>query len=334
MNKKSKNVSLEDISKKEISIVEANDKIAKLEKEKLRDKKIIAEYKEREKATARALILYERKIKYIKETSIDALLSLSKIISEGKDNFADTCTKLSSDYVKSTMLEYKDAFVLYENRVYDICNALEKNAVITNEERAFISNKKKEKKEEPMDIQSRFDRLKQEFNQKIGSSVTRKRGRPKKGEQSILADIGLRNKVEKQVDEQETTKTKLNEIFYEAPVAKKSAASQAIPQTEDSLFDFEEALNPNLSLKDIMADLLTEKQEETIVYDENTRKLEESKRQSDIQMIESGFIINPILQNKPIQNKEIQNKTINLNGKKPTFEKRFLAIQNICKDTK
>ena len=42
--KKNNSVSLEDITKKEISIVEANDKLAKLEKEKSRDKKIIAEY--------------------------------------------------------------------------------------------------------------------------------------------------------------------------------------------------------------------------------------------------------------------------------------------------
>ena len=46
MNKKSKNVSLEDITQKEISIVDANAKIAKFEKEIARDKKIIAEYKE------------------------------------------------------------------------------------------------------------------------------------------------------------------------------------------------------------------------------------------------------------------------------------------------
>ncbi len=328
MNKKSKNVSLEDMSKKEISIVEANDKIEKLEKAQLRDKKIIAEYKEREKATARALILYERKIKYLKESSIDALLGLSKAISEGKDKFSETCSKLSSEYIKNTMVEYKDMFVVYENRVYDICNALEKNALITNDERAFISNKKKEKKDEPMDLQSRFDRLKQEFNQKIGSSVTRKRGRPKKGEQSILADIGLRNKVEKQIDETQSTQNKLNEIFYEAPTAQKTTA-QAIPKTEDSLFDFEEALNPNLSLKDIMADLMTEKQEEVIVYDENVRKLEEAKRQSDIEMIESGFIRNPVLHNK-----NVSNKTIDPTMKKPTFEKRFLSIQNICKTTK
>ena len=328
MNKKSKNVSLEDITQKEISIVDANAKIAKLEKENARDKKIIAEYKEREKATARALILYERKIKYLKDSSIEILLELSKNIADNKDKFSDTCTKLSSEYIKSTMLEYKDSFVYFENKVYDVCNLLEKNAMITNDERAFISNKKKEKKNEPMDSQSRFDRLKAEFNQKIGSSVTRKRGRPRKGEQSILADIGLRNKVEKQVAETESAQNKLNEIFYEAPVAAKPAAP-AIPKTEDSLFDFEEALNPNLSLKDIMADLMTEKEEETVVYDENTRKLEEAKRQSDIEMLESGFIKNPRLQNR-----QVVNKTIDPTMKKPTFEKRFLSIQNICKTTK
>ena len=328
MNKKSKNVSLEDITQKEISIVDANAKIAKLEKENARDKKIIAEYKEREKATARALVLYERKMKFLKENSIEMLLELSKNISDGKEKFTDTCTKLSSEYIKSTLLEYKDAFVFYENKVYDICNLLEKNATITNDERAFISNKKTEKKDVPMDSQSRFDRLKAEFNQKIGSSVTRKRGRPRKGEQSILADIGLRNKVEKQVDENESAQNKLNEIFYEAPAAPK-ANIPAIPNTADSLFDFNEALNPNLSLKDIMADLMTEKEEETIVYDENTRKLEEARRQSNIEMLESGFLKNP-----NIVNKQVKNKTIEPTMKKPTFEKRFLSIQNICKDTK
>ena len=326
MNKKSKTVSLDDITQKELSIVDAKDKIEKLEKSSVRDKKIIAEYKEREKATARALVLYERKIKYLKESSIEALLELSKIISDAKEKFGETCSKLSSEYIKSTMIEYKDAFILFENRVYDVCNSLEKNAMITNSERAFISNKKQPKKEEPADAQSRFDRLKQEFEQKIGASVTRKRGRPKKGEQSILADIGLRNKVERQVDENDNTQSKLNEIFYDVPTA--SVGVQAIPNTEDSLFDFNEALNPNLSLKDIMTDLMTEKDEEVVLYDENTRKLEEAKRQSDIEMLESGFLINPNLPKKPIKN-----KTIDPIQKKPTFEKRFLSIQNIVKDS-
>ena len=44
--KKKDEISLDDLTKKEISIVEANDKLLKLEREKIRDKKIIAEYKE------------------------------------------------------------------------------------------------------------------------------------------------------------------------------------------------------------------------------------------------------------------------------------------------
>lgn len=323
---KKNSVSLEDLTKKEISIVEANDKLAKLEKEKSRDKKIIAEYKEREKATARALILYERKIKFLKETAVASLLQVCSDIAKTKDEFNDRASKISSDYIRNEMLEYKDTYAFFENKIYEVCNALEKNAVLTNEDRAFISNKKLEEK--PVgDMQSRFDKLKEEFSQKIGSSVTRKRGRPKKSEQSVIADIGLRKKVEKQVDELETSAERLNDLFYVAPENKK--VTSAIPVTETSLFDFDEALNPDMSLKDIMADLMSEKQEEVKVYDENVRKIEESKRQSDIELLESGFI-KP--RRKPIA-QDVENKTIDNMRKKPTFDKRFLSIQNIVNDS-
>ncbi len=324
---KKNNVSLEDISKNEISMLEANDKLSKLEKEKLRDKKIIAEYKEREKATARALILYERKIRFLKENAVSSLLSVCTEIAKTKDQFGDRASKISSDYIRNEMLEFKDTYAFFENKIYDVCNLLEKNALLSSEERDFIANKKRE--EIPADdIQSRFDRLKQEFNQKIGSSVTRKRGRPKKEDQSIIADIGLRKKVEKQVESRENSKDKLNEIFYDMPGNNKKVVS-AIPTTADSLFDFNEALNPNLSLKDIMADILSEKQEDVKVYDENVRKIEESKKQSDIELLESGFI----KPRKTVRTKVVENKTINNMPKKPTFEKRFLSIGNIVKDS-
>ena len=68
MVKKSQTASVEELTQKEISALEANDKLSKFEKAAARDKKIIAEYKEREKASARALVLFERKLKYIKTT--------------------------------------------------------------------------------------------------------------------------------------------------------------------------------------------------------------------------------------------------------------------------
>ena len=187
--KKNNNISLDDITKKEISIVEANDKLSKLEKEKLRDKKVIAEYKEREKATARALILYERKIKYLKETAVENLLLVCSEIAKTKEDFSERASKISSDFIRNDMLEYKDTYAFFENKIYDVCNLLEKNAILSNEERDFIANRKRETTVPEDDIQSRFDRLKQEFSQKIGSSVTRKRGRPKKRVNKVLLRI-------------------------------------------------------------------------------------------------------------------------------------------------
>lgn len=323
---KKNNVSLDDLTQKEISIVEANDKLAKLEKEKVRDKKIIAEYKEREKATARALILYERKIRFLKENAVKSLLDVCSEIAKTRDEFNDKASKISSDFIKNEMLEFKDSYAFFENKIYDVCNLLEKNALISSEERAFISNKKTEVKPDG-DMQSRFDRLKQEFSQKIGSSVNRKPGRPKKSEQSIIADIGLRKKVEKTIDENENSKKKLDELFYVKPEEKKVIST--IPTTPDSLFDFNEALNPNLSLKDIMDDILTEKQEDVKVYDENVRKIEEARKQTDIELLESGFI----KPRKVSKLRTTENVTIDNVKKHPTFEKRFLSIQNIVKDS-
>ena len=86
MVKKSKDTaSVEEIMKKELSSVETSDKLAKLEKAAVRDKKIIAEYKEREKATARALVLYERKIKYLKDIVVEDVLALCKRIDSSKE---------------------------------------------------------------------------------------------------------------------------------------------------------------------------------------------------------------------------------------------------------
>jgi hypothetical protein len=112
---------------------------------------------------------------------------------------------------------------------------MEAGAVISKEDRAFISNKKIES-EQTGDAKSRFDRLKEQFNQKIGTSVMRKPGRPKKEDQSVVSDIGLGKKVERKVQEADETKNKLNDIFYNAPSSKTVVSS--IPETSDSIFDF------------------------------------------------------------------------------------------------
>lgn len=329
MVKKSKDTaSVEEIMKKELSSVETSDKLAKLEKAAVRDKKIIAEYKEREKATARALVLYERKIKYLKDIVVEDVLALCKRIDSSKESYEEVYKKVINKNVKEELETYKSDLTYISETLYEICNKLEANAIITKKDRAFISNKPVKEESAPADSLSRFDRLKQEFNQKIGTSVLRKPGRPKKSEQSIVADLKLGKKLEKEIEEKQDVQNKLDDIFYNAP--SKTKAVSTIPSTDDSLFDFNEALNPNLSLKDIMADLMADKEdEEVIVHSKELEEKREEQKQQKIELLESGFIRNPVISQKPATN-----RTIDPLKKKPTFEKKFLSIQSILKDTK
>lgn len=331
MKKTKNNLDIEEITKKELSAVESSDKISKLEKEKNRDKKIIAEYKEREKASARALVLYERKIKYLKETVIEDVLALCKKIDNSKEAYLKICEKIVSQSLRDEFAEYKNELILFTDELYEMCNKVEANAQITKQDRDFISNRKTQEQPKTVDVQSRFDRLKNEFNQKIGGSVNRRPGRPKKSEQSIVADIGLRKKVEKTVAENDEIESKLNDIFYATPENKKVVSN--IPKTESSVFDFNEALNPNISLQDIMSDLMSDREDEEIkTYGNNDamKEIQTAQKKQKIELLESGFMRSPVFGEKQ---QVVENKTIDPLQKKPTFEKRFLSIQNIFKDS-
>lgn len=330
MVKKSQTASVEELTQKEISALEANDKLSKLEKSSARDKKVIAEYKEREKASARALILFERKLKYLKTTMIEDLLKLCSVIDDTKTQYEDRCSKVYNAEMKADLLTYKDNYTLFANEIYNICNKVEASASISNEDRAFISNKQVSTASNSSDSKSRFDKLKEQFNQKIGASVMRKPGRPKKEDQSVVSDIGLGKKVEKKIQETDDAKNRLNDIFYNAPTSKNVVSN--IPETSDSIFDFNEALNPNISLKDIMSDIMAEKPEEEVKqYSAESQKVSEIQRaenQSKIELLESGFIRTPMVKRGIVKTEKLIAEE---KKPKPTFEKRFFSIQNITK---
>lgn len=253
MAKKQDSQSVEELTQNELSALAKTDQISRLERESLRDKKVLAELKEREKSSARALVLYERKIKYIRQVIIPEIIALSQELNVGESQ-------------KSLLLSAAEK--------------LQSVATISKTDRDFILNKKTKKPATTASVEERFSRLKQEFNQKIGESVNRKRGRPKKSEQSIVADIGLGKKVERKVDTTEEIEDKLNNIFYAVPTAESEPKNvTAIPQTDDSIFDFGEALNPNISLKDIMADIMTESDEPS--FDELVKIHSKSKNKKD-----------------------------------------------------
>ena len=272
---------VEDIMKTQLSILETNDKLSKLEKESIRDKKIIQELKEREKVSARALVLFERKVKFLKETIISQLLHLCKSSDESKE------------LLNNENYEELNQFLNDSNQtLYELCNKVEEISSISASDKAFILNKPIENNEK-QDANSRFDRLKANFEQKIGSSVLRKPGRPKKQDQSIVADIGLGKKVEKVIDEQTETKTRLNEIFYGTPTQKTTVST--IPQTADAMFDFAEALNPNHSLQDIMSDIMADlSNDNPIKYSkENIDNFITKKSEDELKMLEAGYLSKP-----------------------------------------
>lgn len=335
MNKKSNAESIEELTKNEISAIENIDKIAKLEKDIARNKKIIEGYKDREKTSARALVLYERKIRYLKETLIKDILDICKKLDKSKYNYEGICNNIIDSRMREDLMVYYGDLSAFQNDLYEVCNKLEANSVITKQDREFISDAKVSSNKTSNDslandANSRFERLKQEFDQKIGASVLRGRGRPKKGEQSIVSTIGLNKKVEKDVDESQKVKNKLEGIFYETP--KNKGVTSDIPQTNDSIFDFNEALNPNISLKDIMSEIMAEKPEEELkTYGTNVEfnKFKEEQKKSKVELIESGYIRNPVFRTRPAHS-SVVDETV----KKPTFERRFLSIQNIIKENK
>ncbi len=278
---KKPNETVEDIMKQQLSKLENSDKLARLERESNRDKKIIQELKEREKVSARALVLFERKIKHLKETLMLELLKLCKA--------SEAAELLAEDYEDDELVK-----IIEESnaKLYELCNNLEQLASISESDKAFILNKPVEVKKE--DTQSRFDRLKENFNQKIGSSVLRKPGRPKKQDQSIVADIGLGKKVERVIDEKTETQNRLNEIFYGTP-SQKSTMVSTIPNTADSAFDFAEALNPNNSLQDIMSDIMSDmSRDKQVVYSkDNLDKHLSRLDDNELKDLEAGIISKP-----------------------------------------
>ncbi len=253
LSSKSGGLSVDELTQNEIMAVDRVDKIVKLERELEKQKDIVLQYKEREKLSARALVLYERKVKFLKNLVATKTSSAVNLLSEQ--------TKEISEFSGQNQSLDKAVFdkILKEisqvgEELDELSRLVERSSKISAEDRDFIADKKKPEKS--LDINERFNRLKMEFSEKIGLSVNKRPGRPKKEDQSIVADLKLGKSAEKEVAEKAKVNQKLSSLFYEVPKAQKSTPS--VPKTSDSVFDFDEALNPDMSLSDIMKDLIGE----------------------------------------------------------------------------
>lgn len=207
----------------------------RLEKEKQLNKSLakeLEEYKNKEKTTSRALVISERKAKYLEQTTRSKCAMeverLARLAERWEEFFKDLDNKYNQEEI-AKLEEFKSELTTVINQMIDMQNSFE--TPLSSAEKAHeaeIGRLEVVKEKKKTDLDGRFDKLVLEFNMKIGDNATRGRGRPKKSEAE---------KIQK----------------------RKKAKAPVYPPVSESGFDFEEALNPTDSLEDIMSDLMGNK---------------------------------------------------------------------------
>lgn len=245
------------MTESEISASKQRERIEELKKENEKLTGEINTLKRKDKASARAITLAERKSKYIQEITksrcaieIDRLTRLS-------ERFSSLFDKLESEDQKC-LEEFNADLKATINTLSNLGEYIEDRKPLSDAEKNYISEKTRISLCDAVksDLDDRFNKLLSEFKLKIGDSATRKRGRPKKSDQSILVEVNrvIEEKKQEEISEQEKQEVldKLNKLFYE--VTPTEAPKKKKIKNKD-VFDFDEALNPTESLADIMKDL-------------------------------------------------------------------------------
>lgn len=226
------------------------DQINKLNKQ-LQDKELeLANLKKKEKLVSRALILADRRAKYIENTTrtrcaieIDNLVRFS----EKWNSFFKSLENTYDDKDKKELEKFDDELKLMINSLTDMKDL---TTELTEPEIAYDNERKRLNKPETID--DRFKKLCNEFDMKVGDNATRKPGRPKKN----TGD----KKIDEIINELEygkvLQKPKEQKPLISSVVNKKIAKVSNVPKTEDSIFDFDEALNPTEDLETILSELL------------------------------------------------------------------------------
>lgn len=223
----------------EITLSKQSERIEKEMKINEQLSKELEEYKKKEKAISRMLILSERKAKFLESTT----RSRCAIETERLARLVDKWDEFFNDLNNRYQVEDKEKFDEFKQELEaTIDSMIEIGDLLTDKplseaEQAHLSeinrlNVMKNKKQSELD--GRFSKLVQEFNMKIGDNATRGRGRPKKD--SIVSSY-------------KTIESQLNK-------SGKKKSDKNYPPVGENGFDFNEALNPTDSLEDIMKDLM------------------------------------------------------------------------------
>ena len=343
--KKNGKVSIEELTDYEIFKIETQNKIDKYEKELAKNKKVIANLKSRDRVYTKALALCESKINNVKQDSMDKLLFLCENIKEIRKTFYKNLENLENNEVKENFLHIGEEYEYMLNSIYEVCNKIEEDAVFTKSDKELISTKFEMSDLLSVEENDPFAEMKNELRKNI------KKGKSSNDKASETSDVDLDDgesivyseepESDDNMSEKETKmiSDKFNQMFYEKP-AGTSVVSNIKPSS--SGFDFNEALNPTMSLSDIMKDLVSPtglEDDEDEDLDEELSQIESLSKKEDSETSKSRQARMEKIENKMAQNAKFERREDNVpysevseKDKKEEYEKRFTFLQNIFKD--
>lgn len=246
------------MTESEILASKQKERIDQLKKENERLSNELTTLKRKDKASARAITLAERKSKYIQDITksrcaieIDRLTRIS-------ERFSGLFDQLEADQ-KLQLQEFNAELTATINTLSHLGEYIEERKPLSDAEKNYISEKTRISVNDAVksDLDERFNKLMSEFKLKIGDSATRKRGRPKKSDQSILVEVNRTideyKKEEITEKEKQEVLDKLNDLFYNVQPTEQPKKKKV--KRDGDVFDIDDALNPTESLADIMKDL-------------------------------------------------------------------------------
>ena len=235
----------------QLQISNQKDRIFELEKQLMVKEQEIQDLKKREKLVSRALILADRRAKYIESTAKTRCAIEVDNLARFSEKWNSFFNSLESKYESTD----KEKLVDFDNELKAMIKSLSEmkdmNSALTEPEMAYESERKRLSGVEKS-VDDRFKKLCNEFDMKVGDNATRKPGRPKKNTGN--------KKVDDIIDELENGKIehkpKIQKPLISSYVNKKITTVSNVPKTDDSIFDFDAALNPTEDLETILNDLL------------------------------------------------------------------------------
>ena len=108
---KNKDFSIQELTQREISRVNNDEKLNKIKRDNSRYKRNMLKYKQNEKVLNKKIAMLEEKINSLKENSIGSLFALTETISDIKESFLEYCDGFSSETEKLNFKSFANEIV-------------------------------------------------------------------------------------------------------------------------------------------------------------------------------------------------------------------------------